>query len=400
MHSAKNNMSRFIAVILLIAACCIAPASEATAATQSGISHPVAAKTTAAKPKIRKKKRIKVSKTKSRRTSTSQIAAPANSATDTSNAIQVATPEAVQTGSTIAAGAAQLQQGTTTIRPTNAAPIPVKQTANDRRAAKWVFGSKRMPANLAPRAIGSYARGCLSGGKALAVNGDNWQVMRLSRNRNWGHPDLIKLVERLARDAKKDGWNGLMVGDLAQPRGGPMTSGHASHQIGLDADVWLMQMPARTLSFSERETISPKEVTKSRTQINKSVWTEQHAKLIQRAAKYSEVARIFVHPPIKAELCKWATGDRNWLAKVRPYYGHNYHFHIRMKCPPGFAGCKDQAPAVPVDGTGCGTELAYWMGQLPWRRKAPDPNAKPPKPAPAITLSSLPTECRAVANAP
>ena len=63
----------------------------------------------------------------------------------------------------------------------------------------------------------------MAGGAALPVDGPAWQVMRLSRNRNWGHPDLVALVERLAIEAKeKDGWNGLLVGDLAQPRGGPM----------------------------------------------------------------------------------------------------------------------------------------------------------------------------------
>ncbi len=279
---------------------------------------------------------------------------------------------------------------------------PASATQNlDRQPAKRLFGAHKLPADLKPRAIGSYAKGCLSGGKSLAVNGPSWQVMRLSRNRNWGHPDLVALVERLSAEAKaNDGWNGLLVGDLAQPRGGPMTSGHASHQIGLDADVWLTPMPDRALSNSERENMSAKLVVKSRTQIDEKVWTTSHAKLIKRAASYGQVARIFVHPPIKAELCKWATGDRSWLAKVRPYYGHNYHFHIRMKCPPGFAGCKNQSPAAPADGTGCGKELSYWMGALPWRQKKPDPKAPPPPPGRQIKLSALPAECRTVVTAP
>ncbi len=271
----------------------------------------------------------------------------------------------------------------------------------ERKPAKQIFGAKKSPANLKSRAIGSYARGCLAGGQALPADGDAWQVMRLSRNRNWGHPDLIALLGRLAREAKaNDGWPGLLVGDLAQPRGGPMLTGHASHQIGLDADVWLTPMPNRTLSSSERETISATIVTKSRAKINNSVWTDAHAKLIKRAASYSQVARIFVHPPIKAELCKWASGDRSWLAKVRPYYGHNYHFHIRMKCPEGVTGCKNQWAPAPKDGTGCGQELAHWMGTLPWQQKKPDPKAPRPRPAPALTLAGLPAECRAVVAAP
>jgi penicillin-insensitive murein endopeptidase len=269
-------------------------------------------------------------------------------------------------------------------------------------AAKKLFGRQKGPANLKARAIGTYAKGCLAGAKAVPVNGDAWQVMRLSRNRNWGHPDLIALVERLAKEAKAAGdWNGLLIGDLSQPRGGPMLTGHASHQIGLDADVWLTPMPDRILTKAERENISATIVVKNRKEIDPKVWTVNHAKLIQRAAKFDRVARIFVHPPIKAELCKWATGDRAWLAKVRPLYGHNYHFHIRMKCPEGMAGCKDQWTPKPKDGTGCGEELAYWMSDVPWKPKKPDPkpvdpNKPKPKPPPPLTLSGLPAECRAV----
>lgn len=267
--------------------------------------------------------------------------------------------------------------------------------------AKKVFGAQKTPASMAARAIGSYAKGCLAGGKALAVDGPAWQVMRLSRNRNWGHPKMVEVVERLAIEARQqDGWNGLLVGDMAQPRGGPMLSGHASHQVGLDADVWLTPMPDRTLSRKERETIEATSVVKDRKTMNYGVWTEAHARLIKRAASYPEVARIFVHPPIKAELCKWATGDRSWLAKVRPYYNHYYHFHIRINCPKGSPNCKNQAPARPTDETGCGEELAYWMGDVPWKpKKEPDPNAKPPKPAPPMTIAALPAECRAVVTA-
>lgn len=280
-------------------------------------------------------------------------------------------------------------------------PSTLDSAALLKTPAKQLFGSMKLPADMAPQAIGFYAKGCLAGAEALPVTGPYWQVMRLSRNRNWAHPAMVKLIEKLAEDAKRlDGWNGLLVGDMAQPRGGPMGSGHASHQVGLDADIWLTPMPDRELTPKEREDTQARLVVKDRKTIDSAVWTDAHARLIKRAASYREVARIFVHPPIKAALCKWATGDTSWLAKVRPYYGHDAHFHIRIKCPPGSPTCKSQPAAAPADGTGCGQELAYWMGDIPWRKAQPTlPPVKPVRPPTPLTLAGLPAQCRAVVTA-
>jgi penicillin-insensitive murein endopeptidase len=282
------------------------------------------------------------------------------------------------------------------------------EKAIESKPAKELFGRVKDAAKLEPRAIGFYAKGCLSGGVQLPATGSAWQAMRLSRNRNWGHPELVELVKRLAIEARaQDGWNGLLVGDLAQPRGGPMLTGHASHQIGLDADIWLKPMPDRELTFKEREKISAVSVIKSRHSVNRKIWTEAHARLIRRAASYPQVARIFVHPPIKKELCDWSANqsDRSWLKKVRPYYGHHYHFHIRIKCPKGFSGCRNQNPAAPKDGTGCGDELAYWLGEKPWAqpKKDKDKDKKKkkvkPRPRPQLKVAGLPKACKAVLTA-
>ncbi|MGD9866570.1 MAG: penicillin-insensitive murein endopeptidase [Hyphomicrobiales bacterium] len=264
------------------------------------------------------------------------------------------------------------------------------------KPAKELFGAKRAPADLASRSIGSYSRGCLAGAAMLPVNGPAWQAMRLSRNRNWGHPALVAYVERLARDSQaKDGWPGLLVGDLAQPRGGPMLTGHASHQIGLDADIWLMPMPDRTLTPKEREEISAVSMIKDNFSINPEVWKPGHVTLLRRAASYPEVARIFVHPAIKKALCDAAGKDRAWLEKIRPWWGHHYHFHVRISCPPGSPGCKEQDD--PPDGDGCGKPLDDWFAMF---RKPPPPKPdKPAKPKPPITMAALPGECRAVLDA-
>lgn len=280
---------------------------------------------------------------------------------------------------------------------------PPSAKALKTKPAKELFGRQKKAAPLKPRAIGFYTKGCLAGGVQLPTTGSAWQAMRLSRNRNWGHPQLVELVKRLAIEARaQDGWNGLLVGDLAQPRGGPMLFGHRSHQVGLDADIWLTEMPDRELTYEEREKMTAISVIKDRKRINPKIWTDAHARLIRRAASYPEVVRIFVHPPIKKALCDWAPkkSDRSWLKKVRAYYGHHYHFHIRIKCPKGTRGCRNQAPPAPKDGTGCGTELAYWLGSKPWKKpkKTKKPRKKP-RPRPEMKLAALPKACRGVLTA-
>ena len=270
------------------------------------------------------------------------------------------------------------------------------------KPAKQIFGALSQPNSLAARSIGSYAKGCLAGAQSLKINGPTWQVMRTSRNRNWGHPELIDFLEGLANDAPSLGWRGLLVGDLAQPRGGPMLTGHASHQIGLDADIWLREMPKQILTLREREELSAISMLKQPNlslpgadrSVDPSIWSDVHAKLIRRAANDERVARIFVSPAIKSALCEFESGDRNWLRKVRPWWGHHYHFHVRIGCPNDSNGCVNQAPPPPGDG--CGKELDWWLSDDPW---VPKKDAKPAPPKKELQLSELPQDCSMVVSA-
>src|ERR1700710_2822198 len=222
---------------------------------------------------------------------------------------------------------------------------PLANPADPAIGARELFGRKVLPAAMPTRVVGFYAKGCIAGAEALPVNGDTWQVMRLSRNRNWAHPNLVALLERLSVKAHKDaGWPGILVGDMSQPRGGPMITGHASHQVGLDADIWLTPMPNRKLSREEREETSAVMMVRAdRLDIDPKVWTPTHLPVIRAAAQEPTVERIFVNAPTKKGACARAKGDRGWLSKVRPMYGHDYHFHIRIKCPPGNGGeCESQ----------------------------------------------------------
>ncbi len=278
-----------------------------------------------------------------------------------------------------------------------------------RPAAKSLFGKKRRAAALAPQAIGFYSRGCLAGAKQLPETGPAWQAMRLSRNRNWGHPVLVDLIMRLATEAKKAGeFPGLLVGDIAQPRGGPMLTGHASHQVGLDADVWLRTAPKKRMSRKKRETFQPiSMMAKNWLDVNPKSFTDFQVALIRRAASFSEVARVGVNPAIKVALCRAVGGDKGkpWLKKVQGWKGHHYHMHIRIKCPPGSKGCRDQKRP---SGTSCAAAEKWYANTKAWlerpkkkkkKKKKKKRPAKKRKPKPPITMDGLPKQCRYVLEA-
>ncbi len=300
---------------------------------------------------------------------------------------------ALTLGLLTAVGGAALAQDKGTVNPK---PLPPLANPDDPKTpAKELFGRRTLPADMSARSIGFYSRGCLAGGAALPIDGDAWQVMRLSRNRNWGHPDMIRTVERIARQAKAEGvWPGLLVGDISQPRGGPMLTGHASHQIGLDADIWLTPMPSRTLNRLEREETSATDMVRAdKRDIEPRNWTPAHVQILRIAAQQPNVERILVNAAIKKAVCREARGDRRWLSKIRPFWGHNYHFHVRVTCPPGDAGCNAQDP--PPRDEGCDSSLDWWFTDAVLNPK-PNPNWKP---KPPMTLAQLPAECRVVVKA-
>lgn len=258
------------------------------------------------------------------------------------------------------------------------------------KQAKQLFGAKRDGSPQDPAPFGSYAKGCLAGGVELPETGPTWQAMRLSRNRNWGHPELIDYVKELSREAaKQPGWNGLYVGDLSQPRGGPMLTGHRSHQIGLDADIWMRPASDLNLSVNARENISSISLRRASGAFTNNNWTQAHHEILKAAASDPRVARIFVFPGAKVRMCKDETGDRAYLRKIRPWWGHHYHFHVRLTCPRGTKGCSNQNP--PPAGDGC-AEAQSWVDKI-LNPPPPDPNAKPAPPRRELTMGDLPRAC-------
>jgi penicillin-insensitive murein endopeptidase len=246
------------------------------------------------------------------------------------------------------------------------------------------WGVAATPAIGAARAIGFYANGCIRGAVSLAIEGPGWRVLRPQRNRYWGHPELIATLRELGRRVRAATGRAMLVADVAQPRGGP-ASGHASHQIGLDADIRFQLVPDRPLDPALRdEGTELSMVADGAKDVDRNRWSADQLALLRIAAGLPQIDRIFVNPVIKREACQAARGERRWLAKAVPWYGHDGHMHVRVKCPADSPDCRPQEP-LPA-GDGCGALLAWWFTSEPFRRHIARP-AKPPEP---------PAACRAL----
>ncbi|MCL1056715.1 penicillin-insensitive murein endopeptidase [Shewanella gelidimarina] len=231
-------------------------------------------------------------------------------------------------------------------------------------------------------AMGSYANGCLAGAKALPLSGEGFQVIRTARNRYYGHPQLIAFITDLAQSFQQSQQSDLLIADMSMPRGGNFSHGHSSHQIGLDVDIWL-QLADKTLTETQRESPEPLDLVDQKTfSLDSPHWQPQQTQMLQLAAEDERVARIFVSPVIKLHLCDMKLADDTWLTKVRPWWGHTYHMHVRLHCPADDDSCIDQAPIT--KGNGC-QELNWWRQQMTQTKTKTKPSnkklpAKPKKP--------------------
>lgn len=264
--------------------------------------------------------------------------------------------------------------------------------------ANKIFGAFNKPTSKTPEAIGFYAKGCLSGAVKLEDTGLHWQIMRPSRNRNWGHSNIISFIKNLSGKASKIGWKGLYIGDIGGPRGGPMPYGHQSHQIGLDVDIWLSPPKSLTLTKNQRDNIKPISVRKENLKEVNNNWTLNHAKILKYAAEDNRVDRIFITAPAKIWMCENLNGRNEWLQKIRPIWGHHSHFHVRLKCPIDSLECIKQKPTVSQISksyNGCDETLYWWVTKAlePLDPKKIKPEPKKKKGARDYKMADLPRQC-------
>ena len=141
-----------------------------------------------------------------------------------------------------------------------------------------------------------------------------------------------------------------------------MITGHTSHQIGLDADIWLTPMPDRILTPQEREDIIAVSMLKDPFTVDPAIFTPLHVKLIKRAASYPQVARIFVHPAIKKALCEQARQEPRLAQQGAAVVEPLLPFPCAALLPAG--GGRLRQPEAGQGDDGCGKELAEWYKML------------------------------------
>ncbi len=248
----------------------------------------------------------------------------------------------------------------------------------------WNLGAVRaeQPAARAipARIVGGPGGGCISGAVELPAAGPGYQTIRASRSWYWGHPDTIAALQTLAARAAAAGLPTLYMNDISRPHGGPMAGVHASHMLGLDADVWLDVLPKPALTAAELDRVEVRSLVAADGRgVDPAAWSAAHATLIRLAAGLPGLDRILVNPAIKQQLCRVASGaagDRGWLRLVRPWYGHAAHMHLHFRCPANQPECRDQAP--PPAGDGCDASLDWWFAQLDQPPRPPGPPPRPP----------------------
>ena len=255
------------------------------------------------------------------------------------------------------------------------------------------WSSVTTPKKGAPQSIGGYSNGCIVGAETLAEKGDGFESIRRFRNRYYGHPELIKVIHWLGKKNQELDRPALLVGDLSQPNGGPMPYGHRSHQLGLDADIWLTHQPK---GKRDKDEFFPRFVNLSKEKVNPQIWDPSIVPLLKAVAQHPKVERVFVNWIIKRHLCKTVQEDRDWLRRIRPWWGHDRHFHIRIACQEGSPNCKNQRSVANI--ANCGGELWFSDAAVIARRKkaAAEQASKPSKPRPKKVL---PKRCQALIKA-
>jgi murein endopeptidase len=188
-------------------------------------------------------------------------------------------------------------------------------------AARPALDSPLEPPQAAPasRALGLWYAGRLANGVQLPAEGFDYvtwdPVLLRTPNRGWrrwgtqGLIDMTTLVLREYRDAHPDAPR-VLVGDLSRPQGGPFGRrygglGHASHQNGLDVDIYYPRKDGRLI-----EAAGPSQVDREASQ-----------ELLDRFVRAGAM-KVYTGPSL---------GLRGPRKIVQKLVHHDDHMHVRIR---------------------------------------------------------------------
>jgi penicillin-insensitive murein endopeptidase len=225
--------------------------------------------------------------------------------------------------------------------------------------ASYSLAESKISATKTSESIGTYNNGCFANGEKLPFSGNGYEVVKIERKRFYGNPELVKFIGDLGNTFEKKYNKKLLISDLSQENGGPMHGDHASHQIGLDVDIWNSFLPQRQiLTNKQRNNLKANEIVKSDGKTLTKNWSEANEIAIINAATDERVDRIFVNPAIKNRFCKMYPKNANQY-KIRAWWGHDKHFHVRLKCPKNSPDCTIENKLDIAD-NGCKPEQLNW----------------------------------------
>jgi penicillin-insensitive murein endopeptidase len=245
--------------------------------------------------------------------------------------------------------------------------IPAAHAAPHLSAWQTVLAPSSGPA----RVIGGAAGACIAGAVPLPLEGVGYQAVDLSRRRHYGHPVLVAFIGDLGRAIFQHQLGTMLVGDMAQPRGGPMSFGHVSHQGGLDVDLWFRLDVPPSPRPAREGLAQPSVVDPATGRPDPRRWSQPQAELVHLAALDPRVSRIFVGAALKRDLCARSWADRGWLRLVRPWPGHDDHLHVRLRCPEASPACREQPPLPVSDGCEAEQLIAAVAREQAFARRPP-----------------------------
>ncbi|MDX1949745.1 MAG: penicillin-insensitive murein endopeptidase [Rickettsiales bacterium] len=240
--------------------------------------------------------------------------------------------------------------------------------------------------------IGTHNNGCMLYSAELSKNSQDYKLPRVERGHNYGHPEMVELLEDYSYRVKQMTGKELLIADISKKNGGPVFMLHSSHQTGLDADIWFTLYDAKqNLSSEDIKTLQPLNMADEKGKSVSSFWGSNQEDILKLFAQNDKVDRIFVNYNIKNYYCSKFKNE-DWQKKIRPWWGHNEHFHIRLKCPKNSEECISKGQEIKNDG--CGSELAWWFSD-----EAKQPKSKKEAEAKLTEeqiLERLPNRCKEI----